>query len=70
MNMLYAEAAAAFKDLTLSGLDDTLKWQDKGAWPNIFRKARFLSSVDHANWTGCAIRSCWRLTSFSAKSTR
>jgi Asp-tRNA(Asn)/Glu-tRNA(Gln) amidotransferase A subunit family amidase len=47
MNVLYAEAAAAFEDLTLSDLDDTLKWQDDGAWPNTFRKARFLSAVDH-----------------------
>jgi Asp-tRNA(Asn)/Glu-tRNA(Gln) amidotransferase A subunit family amidase len=47
MNMVYAEAAAAFEDLTLSDLDDTLKWQDDGAWPNTFRKARFLSAVDH-----------------------
>jgi Asp-tRNA(Asn)/Glu-tRNA(Gln) amidotransferase A subunit family amidase len=47
MNVLYAEAAAAFEDLTLSNLDDTLKWQDDGAWPNTFRKARFLSAVDH-----------------------
>ena len=47
MNMVYAEAAAAFEELTLSDLDDTLKWQDDGAWPNTFRKARFLSAVDH-----------------------
>lgn len=47
MNILYAEAAAAFEHLTLSGLDDTLTWQDDGAWPNTFRKARFLSAVDH-----------------------
>ena len=47
MNLLYAEAAAAFEELTLSDLDDTLKWQDDGAWPNTFRKARFLSAVDH-----------------------
>jgi Asp-tRNA(Asn)/Glu-tRNA(Gln) amidotransferase A subunit family amidase len=47
MNVLYAEAAAAFEDLTLSDLDDTLTWQDDGAWPNTFRKARFLSAVDH-----------------------
>lgn len=47
MNVLYAEAAAAFEDLTLGGLDDTLAWQDDGAWPNTFRKARFLSAVDH-----------------------
>ncbi|EPX75570.1 amidase [Salipiger mucosus] len=47
MNALYAEAAAAFEHITLSGLDDTLSWQDDGAWPNTFRKARFLSAVDH-----------------------
>jgi Asp-tRNA(Asn)/Glu-tRNA(Gln) amidotransferase A subunit family amidase len=47
MNILYAEAAAAFEELTLTGLDDTLTWQDDGAWPNTFRKARFLSAVDH-----------------------
>ncbi len=47
INILYAEAAAAFEHLTLSGDDDTLAWQDKGAWPNTFRKARFLSAVDH-----------------------
>jgi Asp-tRNA(Asn)/Glu-tRNA(Gln) amidotransferase A subunit family amidase len=47
MNVLYAEAAAAFENLTLSDLDDTLTWQDDGAWPNTFRKARFLSAVDH-----------------------
>lgn len=47
MNIVYAEAAAAFEDLTLDGLDDSLTWQGEGAWPNIFRKARFLSAVDH-----------------------
>ncbi len=47
MNIVYAEAAAAFEQLTLSDLDDTLTWQDPSAWPNIFRKARFLSAVDH-----------------------
>ena len=47
MNIVYAEAAAAFEDLTLDDLDDTLTWQDDGAWPNTFRKARFLSAVDH-----------------------
>lgn len=47
MNVVYAEAAAAFEHLTLSDLDDTLSRQDDDAWPNIFRKARFLSAVDH-----------------------
>ncbi len=47
MNVVYAEAAAAFEHLTLGDLDDTLTRQDDDAWPNIFRKARFLSAVDH-----------------------
>ena len=47
VNIVYAEAAASFEDLTLSGQDDTLTWQDEDAWPNTFRKARFLSAVDH-----------------------
>ncbi|MEM9636514.1 MAG: amidase [Pseudomonadota bacterium] len=49
MNVVYAEAAAAFEDLTLTDADDTLTWQDDGAWPNTMRKARFLSAVDHVN---------------------
>jgi Asp-tRNA(Asn)/Glu-tRNA(Gln) amidotransferase A subunit family amidase len=47
MAILFAEAAAAFEDLTLSNRDDELTWQDADAWPNSFRKARFLSAVDH-----------------------
>jgi Asp-tRNA(Asn)/Glu-tRNA(Gln) amidotransferase A subunit family amidase len=47
VNVCYAEAAAAFEDLTLSNVDDTLKWQDDGAWPNTFRRARFISAIDH-----------------------
>ena len=47
MAILYAEAAAAFEELTLSDRDDELSWQAKAAWPNAFRKARFLSAVDH-----------------------
>lgn len=47
MNVVYAEAAAAFEHLTLENIDDSLTWQDDGAWPNTFRKARFLSAVDH-----------------------
>lgn len=45
--ILQAEAAAAFEDLTLDDLDDTIAWQDDAAWPNTFRRARFLSAVDH-----------------------
>ncbi len=47
MGVLYAEAAAAFEELTLTDRDDELTWQEPGAWPNAFRKARFLSAVDH-----------------------
>jgi Asp-tRNA(Asn)/Glu-tRNA(Gln) amidotransferase A subunit family amidase len=47
MNVVYAEAAAAFEALTLTDADDSLTWQEDGAWPNTFRKARFLSAVDH-----------------------
>ena len=46
-NILFAEAAAAFEHLTLDNTDDLLARQDPGAWPNSFRKARFLSAVDH-----------------------
>ena len=45
--ILQAEAAAAFEELTLSGRDDLLARQDEAAWPNAFRKARFLSAVEH-----------------------
>ena len=44
--ILFAEAAAAFEDLTLSGGVNDLKAQVPDAWPNIFRQSRFLSAVD------------------------
>ena len=44
--ILFAEAAAAFEELTLSGQADQLKVQLPDAWPNLFREARFLSAVD------------------------
>jgi Asp-tRNA(Asn)/Glu-tRNA(Gln) amidotransferase A subunit family amidase len=47
MSVLFAEAAASFENLTLENRDDELTWQEAGAWPNTFRKARFLSAVDH-----------------------
>src|SRR5204862_3314195 len=47
MSTLFAEAAASFEDLTLENRDDELTWQEPGAWPNTFRKARFLSAIDH-----------------------
>jgi Asp-tRNA(Asn)/Glu-tRNA(Gln) amidotransferase A subunit family amidase len=45
--LLFAEAAAAFEDLTLAGRDDELKVQVPDAWPNLFRQSRFLSAVDY-----------------------
>src|SRR3984893_14721040 len=44
--ILFAEAAAALEELTLSGKAAQLKMQVPDAWPNIFRQARFLSAVD------------------------
>ncbi len=44
--ILFAEAAAAFEELTLSGKLNELKMQVPDGWPNVFRQARFLSAVD------------------------
>jgi Asp-tRNA(Asn)/Glu-tRNA(Gln) amidotransferase A subunit family amidase len=44
--ILFAEAAAAFEELTLSHGVDQLRMQVPDAWPNIFRQSRFLSAVD------------------------
>jgi Asp-tRNA(Asn)/Glu-tRNA(Gln) amidotransferase A subunit family amidase len=45
--ILFAEGAAAFEELTLSGGLNQLKMQVPDAWPNLFRQARFLSAVDY-----------------------
>jgi Asp-tRNA(Asn)/Glu-tRNA(Gln) amidotransferase A subunit family amidase len=45
--LLFAEAAAAFEELTLGGGVNQLKVQVPDAWPNQFRQARFLSAVDY-----------------------
>ncbi len=44
--ILFAEAAASFEEMTLSGKLDELKMQVPDAWPNVFRQSRFLSAVD------------------------
>ena len=44
--ILFAEAAAAFEELTLSRKVDALKVQTPDAWPNTFRQSRFISAVD------------------------
>jgi Asp-tRNA(Asn)/Glu-tRNA(Gln) amidotransferase A subunit family amidase len=46
MPVLFAEAAAAFEELTLNDGMRTLKVQVADAWPNLFRQARFLTAVD------------------------
>jgi Asp-tRNA(Asn)/Glu-tRNA(Gln) amidotransferase A subunit family amidase len=45
--IVVVEAAAAFSDLTLQNTDDQLAWQEPQAWPNTWRKARFVSAVDY-----------------------
>jgi Asp-tRNA(Asn)/Glu-tRNA(Gln) amidotransferase A subunit family amidase len=44
--ILFAESAAAFEELTLSGKLNELRMQTPDAWPNTFRQSRFLSAVD------------------------
>jgi Asp-tRNA(Asn)/Glu-tRNA(Gln) amidotransferase A subunit family amidase len=44
--ILFAEAAAAFEEITLGRQVDQLKVQVPDAWPNLFRQSRFLSAVD------------------------
>ncbi len=45
--LLSTEGAAAFDELTLSGQDDWLRQQGGGAWPNTFRKRRFVPAVEY-----------------------
>ena len=45
--MLMVEGAAAFDELTRYGWDDQLVAQNKGAWPNSFRAARFIPAVEY-----------------------
>ncbi len=47
--ILYAESAAAFDELTVSGRDSLLVNQAMNAWPNLFRGARFIPAVDYIN---------------------
>jgi Asp-tRNA(Asn)/Glu-tRNA(Gln) amidotransferase A subunit family amidase len=44
--VLFAEGAAAFEELVLSGRVREMRAQVPDAWPNLFRQARFLSAVD------------------------
>jgi len=45
--ILNAEAASAFDILTRSNRDDLLVRQDRWAWPNSFRQARFIPAVEY-----------------------
>jgi Asp-tRNA(Asn)/Glu-tRNA(Gln) amidotransferase A subunit family amidase len=45
--ILDVEASAAFSELTLKDLDDQMVRQGKVAWPNFFRKARFIPAVEY-----------------------
>lgn len=45
--ILEAEAAAAFSNLTLLNLDDSMVLQTKNSWPNIFRTARLIPAVEY-----------------------
>jgi Asp-tRNA(Asn)/Glu-tRNA(Gln) amidotransferase A subunit family amidase len=47
LNILSAEAAAAFDQLTISGRADLLTGQKPGDWPNQFRTARLIPAVDY-----------------------
>ncbi|MEX2350872.1 MAG: amidase [Balneolaceae bacterium] len=45
-NLLTAEAAAAFEELTLSGRDSLMVWSADNAWPHLFRGVRFVPAVE------------------------
>ena len=45
--VLTAEGAAAFDDLTRSGKDAQMVLQNRFAWPNSFRSARFIPAVEY-----------------------
>jgi Asp-tRNA(Asn)/Glu-tRNA(Gln) amidotransferase A subunit family amidase len=47
--LLSTEGATAFDDLTRSSRDDLLKQQDRGSWPNTFRRRQFVPAVDYLN---------------------
>jgi Asp-tRNA(Asn)/Glu-tRNA(Gln) amidotransferase A subunit family amidase len=45
--ILTCEAATAFDEVTRSGDDAKMVWQDKEAWPNTFRAARMIPAVEY-----------------------
>ena len=45
--ILSAESAAAFDELTRSNRDDLMARQERNAWPNAFRAARFIPAIEY-----------------------
>ena len=45
--ILWAEAGAAFDELTRSGQDELMVRQIQRAWPNVFRASRFIPAVEY-----------------------
>lgn len=45
--MPFLEAAAAFDEFTRSGLDDRMREQDEGGWPNLFRRGQMMPAVEY-----------------------
>ena len=45
--ILFAEASAAFEELTLTNKDDMLARQFKGAWPNYFRSGQLIPAAQY-----------------------
>ena len=45
--MPFLEAAAAFDEFTRSGLDDEMREQDEGGWPNLFRRGQMMPAVEY-----------------------
>ena len=45
--ILSAESAAAFDELTRTNRDDLMARQERNAWPNAFRAARFIPAVEY-----------------------
>lgn len=46
VNILHAEAAAAFEELTHSNRDDDMKMQEPNGWPNQFRRSWFIPAIE------------------------
>lgn len=43
------ESAAAFDEMTRTGLDDQMTRQNRGDWPNQFRSSRLIPAVEYVN---------------------